>query len=305
MPNGTPKVAVLLIANNCAKWQYMAMSAQKIESVFGERLKKMRKQKGLRQVDLAEMLSVSKDTITRWENNLREPRASELEKIANILDTTVGYLLGGNQRTYTDETMYMSREHCLSETSDPAPLTTQKGESGDPPTPYEHAPPAKDPYESNIGEIYYPKGGFLKIPLIDMDVCAGKGWNTEFMDSQIISQEMVPAEWVGKINPEWPPFMVPIKGDSMEAAGLTEGFYAIINPAVDVYSGDSAMVRYGENKSTALKRVYYLPGGAIELRSASPGYPVITYSRDQQMSECDGLDIIGRVMGIYGRPKRG
>jgi transcriptional regulator with XRE-family HTH domain len=69
-------------------------------AIFGGRLKKMRKQKGLRQVDLAGMLAVSVDTITRWENNLREPRASELGKIADVLETTVGYLLGGNQRTY-------------------------------------------------------------------------------------------------------------------------------------------------------------------------------------------------------------
>jgi transcriptional regulator with XRE-family HTH domain len=79
------------------------MDTQKVESIFGERLKITRKGKGLRQVDLAKLLAVSVDTITRWENNLREPRASELEKIAEALDTSVTYLLGGNEKAYYED----------------------------------------------------------------------------------------------------------------------------------------------------------------------------------------------------------
>gem|GEM_PF-5754855 len=50
--------------------------------------------------------------------------------------------------------------------------------------------------------------------------------------------------------------------------------------------------------------VYNLPGGTIELRSATPGFPIFTYTAEQQKTGC-GVVIIGKVMVYTGLPKRG
>lgn len=43
-------------------------------------LRRLRKDKGLNQIDLAQRVGVSIDSVRRWEAGKREPRLSELEK---------------------------------------------------------------------------------------------------------------------------------------------------------------------------------------------------------------------------------
>jgi transcriptional regulator with XRE-family HTH domain len=261
------------------------MDTKKSVSVFGERLKKTRKQKGLRQVDLAGMLSVSIDTITRWENNLREPRASELEKIAAVLDTTVDYLLGGNEKAYMDESVF--KQWKLGETDDPGREVTSGARDN-------------QRYVEAVTEM-------VNVPVYSLRSCAGTGTSHLFDDVELLYDLSLPAKWVGPISPfdDRKPFLTEIDGDSMSEAGLNDGRLALVNPAVEPHSGDAALVCFGERRDTAIKWIYYLPEGAIELRSATPGFPVIRYTREQQMSEEDPLIIIGKVMGEWGEPKRG
>lgn len=61
---------------------------------FGERLKDLRKEKNLGQVELAKNLKVSKAIISIWENNLNEPRLSYLITIANYFNVSIDYLAG-------------------------------------------------------------------------------------------------------------------------------------------------------------------------------------------------------------------
>jgi transcriptional regulator with XRE-family HTH domain len=53
----------------------------------------LRKKKGLSQEKLAELLGCSRQTITRWETGSREPRVSDLLKIASVLDCTIEDLI--------------------------------------------------------------------------------------------------------------------------------------------------------------------------------------------------------------------
>lgn len=62
--------------------------------MFSERMTKLRKEKGLTQKDLAQILGVSIDSIRRWEQNKRSPDVDMLGKIAHALDTTVSYISG-------------------------------------------------------------------------------------------------------------------------------------------------------------------------------------------------------------------
>ena len=68
--------------------------------MFSENLKTMRKAKGYTQEELAIKLNVVRQTVSKWEKGLSVPDADVLSKIADVLDTKVGILLGG---TITDE----------------------------------------------------------------------------------------------------------------------------------------------------------------------------------------------------------
>lgn len=59
-----------------------------------ERIKKLRKIKGLTQTELAERIGVSRTAIYDWERGAYMPEGANLRKLAEILDTTVGYLVG-------------------------------------------------------------------------------------------------------------------------------------------------------------------------------------------------------------------
>jgi transcriptional regulator with XRE-family HTH domain len=66
---------------------------------LGERIQELRKQKNITQQKLAEMISVSKSMINRYENKGVQPPADILNKLADVLQTSVDFLINGN----TDE----------------------------------------------------------------------------------------------------------------------------------------------------------------------------------------------------------
>ena len=64
------------------------------ENMFSERITRLRKEKGLRQKDLANELGVSIDSVRRWEQGKRSPDVEILNNLARVLDTTVSYISG-------------------------------------------------------------------------------------------------------------------------------------------------------------------------------------------------------------------
>jgi Predicted transcription factor, homolog of eukaryotic MBF1 len=61
---------------------------------FGKRLASLRKDKKLSQTDLANQLETSVSVISRYERDEMVPSIDAAKKLAGLLDTTVGYLLG-------------------------------------------------------------------------------------------------------------------------------------------------------------------------------------------------------------------
>lgn len=53
--------------------------------MFGEKLTQLRKQKGLSQNDLAEALGISRQAISKYENDLAEPDLDKIEQLRTIL----------------------------------------------------------------------------------------------------------------------------------------------------------------------------------------------------------------------------
>lgn len=61
---------------------------------LGETIKALRVEKGLTQPQLAAIIGVSNGMISIWENNVNEPKASNLKALAAALDVSVDTLLG-------------------------------------------------------------------------------------------------------------------------------------------------------------------------------------------------------------------
>ena len=62
-------------------------------NLFNENLKKLRKEKGYTQEELAAKVGVVRQTVSKWEKGLSVPDADILCKIAEILDTDINILL--------------------------------------------------------------------------------------------------------------------------------------------------------------------------------------------------------------------
>ena len=65
-----------------------------MENGFGERLRDLRIEKNVGQVELAISLGVSKGIISLWENGLREPRLSNLIALSKYFKVSIDYLAG-------------------------------------------------------------------------------------------------------------------------------------------------------------------------------------------------------------------
>lgn len=66
-----------------------------MENTLGNRIAQLRKEKGFTQDDLAQMLDVSPQAVSKWENDLTCPDISLLPKLAQILGVSVDTLLSG------------------------------------------------------------------------------------------------------------------------------------------------------------------------------------------------------------------
>ena len=64
-----------------------------MEYTIGKKIAQYRKDKGLTQDELAELLGVSAQAVSKWENDLSCPDILLLPKLAELFDTTVDCLL--------------------------------------------------------------------------------------------------------------------------------------------------------------------------------------------------------------------
>lgn len=69
---------------------------------IGERITELRTRKNLSQGDLASALSVSRQAISKWENDQSSPDTIHLIQLADLLDTEVAYLATGVKPVYEE-----------------------------------------------------------------------------------------------------------------------------------------------------------------------------------------------------------
>ena len=66
---------------------------------YGDRIRTLRKNKGYSQEKLADMLGVTKQTVSQYERGVRKPDVHTIEALCDIFNVSSDYLLGMADRT--------------------------------------------------------------------------------------------------------------------------------------------------------------------------------------------------------------
>ncbi|MDB0439811.1 helix-turn-helix domain-containing protein [Clostridioides difficile] len=66
---------------------------------LGDRISKLRKELDINQKELATKVGITEASLSRYENNLREPKSEIIVRLAKSLNTSTDYLLGINENT--------------------------------------------------------------------------------------------------------------------------------------------------------------------------------------------------------------
>ena len=70
---------------------------------FGEKIKELREAKGMTQQNLADLLFVTRQTVSRWEGGSRYPDLVTAKNLADVLDTTVDTLMADDSSMKIDQ----------------------------------------------------------------------------------------------------------------------------------------------------------------------------------------------------------
>lgn len=83
---------------------------------FGYRLRQLRESKNLSQTQVAKRLSLSKTTISGYENNIKTPSLNVLTKLAVFYGVSADYILGlENRKTLPIDGLTASQEEIMKE----------------------------------------------------------------------------------------------------------------------------------------------------------------------------------------------
>lgn len=73
------------------------------ENTLGKRIRSLTKMNGYTQLTLARKIDITKDMVSKYMNNAREPRLATIVKLANVFSVSTDYLLGvENNQMATD-----------------------------------------------------------------------------------------------------------------------------------------------------------------------------------------------------------
>ena len=92
------KGAVIMKKNNMKQEQFENLPDVEIHyASFGERLREIRKERGMTQDEFAEILGTSKQILSRYELEQRSPKIEQVKKYAEKLQVSVDFLLGDTE----------------------------------------------------------------------------------------------------------------------------------------------------------------------------------------------------------------
>lgn len=285
-----------------------------------DRLRAAINRSGIKQTRIAELLEVNVNTVSRWLSGDFNPTDDKKLKLAEILGTTVAYLMGETDNPAISEGLLFMGETPL-KPSEESELLKRNMQNGivlgikpDKEQLLDIKQNNKNKSRVSQGnspiklDFFGSSGKTVKVPIFERaySACCGSGFpNADQIYSCAEDFIDMPTNFIGQISPDPDkrPFMIYAEGDSMIHAGITDGSQLLINPAEEVYDGESALIEYGHNKSIAVKRIYWLNGSGIEIRSANGDGWKRTFTLDDQKEGL--LRIIGKVVWYGNKPKRG
>ena len=130
----------------------------------------------------------------------------------------------------------------------------------------------------------------IYLPVLDQEACAGNGFSWTDVESEV--KEWLPwptLEAGGPVGPS-KPYFVRVEGNSMTGADIEDGCLILVNPNLEVRSGDIAYVRW--NGRCSVKGILFYRDGRVELRPANKDFNSIWIDKD----EIEFLEILGKVV---------
>lgn len=86
---------------------------------MGERIKQLRKEKGMTQTDLAHALNVTKGTVSTWERNSRTPSFETLDAMCDLFQRRLDYIMGrSDDATPPNQSEEVSEDLAMSQVED-------------------------------------------------------------------------------------------------------------------------------------------------------------------------------------------
>ena len=89
-------------------------------SSFGERVKTLRMEKGMTQIQLAESMNTTKGSVSAWERDLRTPSKAGVEKLCQLFDVSWHYIMGYSESRHdsSEEMREMENEATINRADD-------------------------------------------------------------------------------------------------------------------------------------------------------------------------------------------
>lgn len=247
--------------------------------MFAERIKEKRKAAKLTQLALGEAVGSTKSSVCNWEKGLYKPDVDTVERIAEVLHTTAGYLLG-----YTDDDERYSDAEELD--SLPEGWLDQFGGNVKAAV---RAYRAMD--EERAQEFALPPGALpitvQRVPLLGGIHAGEPSYAEEDFDGYVVLGSAVRCD-----------FALRVVGDSMINARIHDGDIVFIRKQDTVENGEIAAVLIDDE--TALKRVRFLAGGMTMFCPENPKYEPIVVGG---AGETRNVRILGKAVAFQGDVK--
>lgn len=88
---------IMMATNDLLLWATIEAMAAKSLETFGQRLSRLRKQRGITQVEMAELIDITQPNISGYERDLVRPPIDTVIEIAKVLKVSTDDLLLGSK----------------------------------------------------------------------------------------------------------------------------------------------------------------------------------------------------------------